>query len=287
MSLWSLILLVVLLRTRSRRLSSCKENYQFSISASHQFQHDPQQESGISSTYTTCNGPTTVSNSSCNPESLMSLWHSRLGHPNTMVLNKILEHLNVHASADTTFQFCDACQYGKLHQISLPSVDLHTTGAFQVIDSDVWGPSPYLSPEGYRYYIFFVDDFTCYTWIFPLRLKSEVVGMFQYFNKMIERQFNAKIKCLRNDWGGEYRKLQPLLHELGINFRHPCPHVQQQQGKVERKHRSIVEIGPALGQGRRGNCPGPPPAQGPEPTLKTRHRKLPQNVLWVQITNME
>ena len=59
---------------------------------------------------------------------------------------------------------------------------------------------------------------------------------------MIEKQFNAKIKCLQTDWGGEYHKLQPLLHELGINFRHPCPHVRQQQGKVERKHRSIVEI---------------------------------------------
>ena len=91
-----------------------------------------------------------------------------------------------------------------------------------------------------------MDDFTRYTWIFPLRLKSEVVGMFQYFNKMIERQFNAKIKCLQTDWGGEYCKLQPLLHELGINFRHPCPHVHQQQGKVERKHRSIVEIGLTL-----------------------------------------
>ena len=63
---------------------------------------------------------------------------------------------------------------------------------------------------------------------------------------MIERQFNAKIKCLQIDWGGEYRKLQPLLHELGINFRHPCPHVHQQQGKVKRKHRSIVEIGLTL-----------------------------------------
>ena len=79
----------------------------------------------------------------------MSLWHRRLSHPNKTVLNKILEHLNVHVPADTTFQFCDAYQYGKLHQISLPSADLHGTGSFQVIHSDVWSPSPYLPPEGY------------------------------------------------------------------------------------------------------------------------------------------
>ena len=63
---------------------------------------------------------------------------------------------------------------------------------------------------------------------------------------MVERQFTAKIKCLQTNWGGEYHKLFPLLHELGINFRHPCPHVHQQQGREERKHRSIVEIGLTL-----------------------------------------
>ena len=91
-----------------------------------------------------------------------------------------------------------------------------------------------------------MDDLTRYTWIFPLKLKSEAIVMFQHFNKMDERQFTAKIKCLQTDWGGEYRKLQPLLHKLGINFRHPCPHVHQQQGRAERKYRSIVEIGLTL-----------------------------------------
>ena len=66
---------------------------------------------------------------------------------------------------------------------------------------------------------------------------------------MIERQFDSKIKCLQTEGGGggrEYRKLQPILHELGIIFRHPCPHTHQQPGKAERKHRSIVEIGLTL-----------------------------------------
>ena len=67
--------------------------------------------------------------------------------------------------------------------------------------------------------------------------------MFTYFNKMIERQFQLQIQCLQTDWGGEYRKLQPLLQQLRITFLHPCPHTHQQQGRAERKHRSIVEIG--------------------------------------------
>ena len=41
-------------------------------------------------------------------------------------------------------------------------------------------------------------------------------------------------------------KLQPILQNLGITFRHPYPYTHQQQGKAERKHRSIVETGLTL-----------------------------------------
>ena len=77
-------------------------------------------------------------------------------------------------------------------------------------------------------------------------LKSEVVYVVEHFNTMVERQFTTQIKCLQSDWEGEYRKLQPLLHKFGIQFRHPCPHTHQQQGKSERKHHSIVETGLTL-----------------------------------------
>ena len=160
---------------------------------------------------------------SCNTR-LLTLWHSRLGHRNKVVLNKILDQLNIKVSPGTEMNFCDACQYGKMHQASFPSTPLHTTAPFQIIHSDVWGPAPHLSLEGYRFYISFVDDYSRYTWIFPLRLKSEALTVFTYFNKMIERQFQLQIQCLQTYWGGEYRKLQPLLQQLGITFRHPCPY---------------------------------------------------------------
>lgn len=46
--------------------------------------------------------------------------------------------------------------------------------------------------------------------------------------------------------GGEFR---PLLHHfktIGVHFQHPCPYVHAQNGKVERKHRHIVDIGLTL-----------------------------------------
>ena len=187
-----------------------------------------------------CNSATS---SSCNAQHVVALWHNRLGHPNRMGLNKELTRLNLHSLSHTTPLFCDACQSGKLHQHSFPLSYQHTTKPFQIVHSDVWGPSPHLSLDGNKYYVSFVDDFTRYTWIFPLRLKSEVPSMFLYFNTMVKKQFDTHIQCLQSDWGSEYRKLQSVLNELGIVFRHPCSHTHQQEGRAERKHRSIVEIG--------------------------------------------
>ena len=82
--------------------------------------------------------------------------------------------------------------------------------------------------------------------MYPLRLKSEAAAICMQFLKMVERQFDIKVKCLQFDWGGEFRIFQPLLQDLGIHFCHPCPHTQQQNGKIERKHHSIVEMGLTL-----------------------------------------
>ena len=44
---------------------------------------------------------------------------------------------------------------------------------FEIIHSDVWGPSPVLSNLGFKYFTLFIDDFTCFIWLFPLYNKSD------------------------------------------------------------------------------------------------------------------
>jgi histone deacetylase 1/2 len=55
-----------------------------------------------------------------------------------------------------------------------------------------------------------------------------------------------KIIHVQTDWGGEYEKLHPFFHNLGISHRVSCPHTHQQNGTAERKHRHIVETGLTL-----------------------------------------
>ena len=156
----------------------------------------------------------------------VSLWHNRLGHPHHLVLKQVLQRINVPlmSSSQNSELFCEPCQLGKLHQFSYPSVPLKTTKPLQIVHSDVWGPAPYTSSDGYQYYISFVDDFTRFVWIYPLKLKSETTNTVLQFVKMAARQLDTKLHCLQTDFGGEYRRIIPLLQSSSIIIRHPCPY---------------------------------------------------------------
>ena len=173
-----------------------------------------------------------------------NIWHMRLGHPNSTILCQVLKVVP-HIQGNK-IDFCAACKFGKMHQFNFPYSLHKSKRPFEIVHSDLWGPFPHVSSEGYNYYIHFVDDFTRFTWIFPLKVKFEAYSKVIQFQTFVERQFEHKIKCLQTDWGGEYRSFVPFLQNLGIHFRHPCPHTHQQHGKAERKHQHIVEMGLTL-----------------------------------------
>jgi len=54
------------------------------------------------------------------------------------------------------------------------------------------------------------------------------------------------IKSLQSDNTKEFLSLIKMLRSFGITHRLTCPHTQQQNDSIERKHRHIVETGLAL-----------------------------------------
>jgi histone deacetylase 1/2 len=134
-------------------------------------------------------------------------WHRKLGHPNNKVLEKVLKNCNVKTSPNDHFSFCEACQFGKLHLLPFKSSSSHAKEPLDLIYSDVWGPAPILSPSNFKYYVHFIDDFSRFTWIFPLKQKSETIHAFTQFKNMVENQFNKKIKVIQCDEGGEYKPI--------------------------------------------------------------------------------
>ena len=172
------------------------------------------------------------------------LWHSRLGHPNSQILRHVL-HNNGMSSPNSVnlANSCIHCFHGKMHRLPFPSSRFAATSPFELVHTDLWGLAPLDSINGYKYYIIFVDHFTCFTWMYLLTNKSEVNSKFVMFHAMIKTQFSSTIKTLRSDGGGEFtsKSFESFLSSNGIQHQISCPYTPQQNGLFERKHRHLIE----------------------------------------------
>ena len=50
---------------------------------------------------------------------------------------------------------------------------------------------------GYSYYVIFADDYSKYTWLFPMKKKSDVFSIFCDFHVKAKRQFSTKLLTKR------------------------------------------------------------------------------------------
>nr|KYP53123.1 Retrovirus-related Pol polyprotein from transposon TNT 1-94 [Cajanus cajan] len=141
---------------------------------------------------------------------------------------------------------CKSCCIGKSHTPPFSDSSTLYNSPLELVYSDVWGPSHYVSREGFRYYVHFTDVFSKYTWIYFMHNKSETAHHFIHFKSMVENQFGHKIKMFQSDGGKKFTCLTKLFNENGIIHRLSCPHSHQQNGTTERKHRHITEVGLTL-----------------------------------------
>lgn len=121
-------------------------------------------------------------------DSIKKLWHLRLGHPSERVLNQVLKSCNVKIKENEPY-FCEPCQYGKNKALPFKLSDSRANTPLQLIHTDLWGPSSVQSVLGYKYYVQFLDDFSRYSWIYPLKSKNEAFSTFIHFKKLVEKHF--------------------------------------------------------------------------------------------------
>ena len=110
------------------------------------------------------------------------------------------------------------CQFGKQTVLPFNNSVSHTLSSFNLIHSDVWGPSLISTPGGSRYFSIFVDDFSRYTWIYLFKNHFELYQIYRDFTKIIETQFSKLIKVFRYDNDQEYKAhaFTSILHQFGI-----------------------------------------------------------------------
>ena len=96
------------------------------------------------------------------------LTHCRLRHPSLVNLKHLVPSLPIFSSFN-----CDTCELSK-HQratFKLRNDDpcLHP---FELVHSDVWGPARTTGLCDACYFVTFIDDHSCLTWVYLLKDRS-------------------------------------------------------------------------------------------------------------------
>ena len=82
--------------------------------------------------------------------------------------------------------------------------DTRSTELLEIIHTDICGPFDASSFGREKYFITFIDDFSCYTYIYLLHEKFQVVEAFTMYITEVERQLERNVKIIRSDRGDEY-----------------------------------------------------------------------------------
>lgn len=176
------------------------------------------------------------------------LWHRRLGHVGMRNLDKLIKGDHISGVKDVIFdkdRLSSACQAGKQVGGSHPVKNIMTTKRpLELLHMDLFGPNAYKSLGGNSFGLVIVDDFSRFTWVFFLEDKSQVQKIFKTFAKKAQNQFEVKIKKVRSDNGSEFKNtnVDTFLDEEGIAHEFSTTYKPQQNGVVERKNRTLIEM---------------------------------------------
>ncbi|WVZ51981.1 LOW QUALITY PROTEIN: hypothetical protein U9M48_003078 [Paspalum notatum var. saurae] len=155
-------------------------------------------------------------------------WHRRLGHLSfdlivrlsSMGLIRGLPKLR--AEKDLV---CHPCRPGKMAAAShIPVSQVVTSYPGELLHMDTVGPARVASVSGKWYVLVVVDDFSQFSWVFFMEFKDEAFG---FVRDLVLRLRNSH-KAMR--------AIRSLEHQFS------SPYTPPQNGVVERKNRTLVEM---------------------------------------------
>ncbi|VVA35630.1 PREDICTED: Retrovirus-related Pol poly from transposon [Prunus dulcis] len=178
-------------------------------------------------------------------------WHRRLGHLHFGGLKQLRDKEMVHGlpQLEDYSGVCEGCQFGKQHREEFPRNQAQrATAPLELVHVDLCGPMRNDSIAGNKYFMLLIDDFSRMIWVYFLRYKSDAFNCFRKFKAMTELQSGFKIKCLRSDRGGEFKssEFDLFCEKEGIQRQFTLAYTPQQNGVVERKNRTVIEMAKSM-----------------------------------------
>jgi len=175
------------------------------------------------------------------------LWHARLGHVNFKSLRLLVEKKMAAGvpMIEHPEQVCHGCLAGKQARKFFPkTTSFRAEKPLQLVYVDLCGPITPPTPAGNKYFMLLVDDHSRWMNVSMLKSKDQAVDVFVKYKAEVQNQTGEKIKVLRSDRGGEFlsKLFAGICEEAGIKRQMTAPYSPQQDGVVERRNRSVMEM---------------------------------------------
>ena len=99
--------------------------------------------------------------------------HNCLGHPNISKFWVMVPRFSSLSSIE-----CELCQLEKHTRAQFPKrLYQRTKSLFQLVHSDVWGPSWTEFTMGFRYFVTFIDDYSRCTWLLLMKTRARLFSI--------------------------------------------------------------------------------------------------------------
>ena len=175
--------------------------------------------------------------------------HQQLGHMSGTYMDKAvgeiggLDKPKISFSANSLIKNCDICNRGKAKQLKfeVSNPDHHPQKLGDILYSDLAGPFPAKTRQGYLYYILFLDGKSRYLTTYLLSNKSQAFAVYKEYTAWYFRQTGTNHKVFRTDNGGEFTSVEfeRYLSEMGTKHETSIARTPQQGGNWERWNYTI------------------------------------------------
>jgi hypothetical protein len=121
------------------------------------------------------------------------LWHCHLGHISRGRIERLVKNEILPPLEFSDIEQCIDCIKGKYVKQIKKGAN-RSTGTLEIIHTDICGPFPMKSVDGYDSLITFTNDYSRYGYIYTIKEKSEVLDKFKIFKAEVENQHDKRIK---------------------------------------------------------------------------------------------
>ena len=178
---------------------------------------------------------------------LPRLWHKRFGHLSAKGLQLLQQKGMVRGFPHfkVASMTCTECFVGKQRRNIIPKKSIwRASQPLELIHADICGPISPRSNGGKRYMLCFIDDYSRKSWVYLLVEKSEAFQQFKAFHKLVEKEKELPLKCLRTDNGGEFNSKEfiDFCKQNGIKRQLTAAYTPQQNGVAERKNQTMMNM---------------------------------------------